>query len=141
MKIKDVILDLIFPPVCGFCNEIDRKYLCEKCKNKLYSIKLSIIDNYENVPVYFDEHFYMFKYEKEIREFILNYKFDEKSYMYKSYAQLLADDDILIKRFIDKYDYIISVPIHKRRLKQRGYNQSELIAKEFRENLWKSLQQ
>ena len=29
----------------------------------------------------------------EIREEILKYKFDEKSYMYKSYAKILFEDD------------------------------------------------
>ena len=32
--------------------------------------------------------------------------------------------------FIKKYDYIISVPLHKKRFRVRGYNQSELIARE-----------
>ncbi|MBR2240874.1 MAG: ComF family protein [Clostridia bacterium] len=129
MQIKKFILNLIYPPVCGFCNEINKEYLCDKCRNKLASIKLSKIDNYKDVPVYFDEHFYIFKYEKEIREYILNYKFDEKSYMYESYARILAEDKVFVKNFLDKYDYVISVPIHKRRFNQRGYNQSELIAK------------
>lgn len=129
MQIKEFILNLIYPPVCGFCNEINKEYLCDKCRNKLTSIKLSKIDNYKDVPVYFDEHFYIFKYEKEIREYILKYKFDEKSYMYESYARILAEDNVFVKNFLDKYDYVISVPIHKKRFNQRGYNQSELIAK------------
>ena len=129
MQIKEFILNLIYPPVCGFCNEINKEYLCDKCRNKLTSIKLSKIDNYKDVPVYFDEHFYIFKYEKEIREYILKYKFDEKSYMYESYARILAEDKVFVKNFLDKYDYVISVPIHKKRFNQRGYNQSELIAK------------
>ena len=33
------------------------------------------------------------------------------------------------------YDIICSVPIHKKRMKERGYNQSELIAKEIAKNL------
>ena len=131
MKIKDIVLNLIFPPVCGFCNEIDSNFLCEKCKNKLSLATISKIDEYVNVPVYFDEHFYMFKYEKEIRNFILKYKFDEKSYMFKSFAKLMCDDNVFKDRFINEFDYIVSVPIHKKRYKQRGYNQSELIAKEI----------
>ncbi len=33
--------------------------------------------------------------------------------------------------FIESYDIIIPVPIHKKRMKERGYNQSELIAQEL----------
>lgn len=130
MKIIDIILNVIYPPVCGFCNEINSDFLCDKCNNRLKSIKKSKIDDYKNAPVYFDEHFYMFKYKNEIRDYILKYKFDENSYMYKTYAELFLQDEAFINSFINKYDYIISVPIHKKRFKQRGYNQSELIAKE-----------
>lgn len=131
INLKEKILNLIYPPVCGFCNRINSDFLCDRCKNKLNSMKISMVDNYIDAPVYFDEHFFMFKYEKEIREEILKYKFDEKSYMYKSYAKILFEDNILRSNFIDKYDCIISVPIHKRRFKERGYNQSELIAREL----------
>ena len=34
-------------------------------------------------------------------------------------------------QFIKSYDIILSVPLHKKRLKERGYNQSQLIAKEL----------
>ena len=58
--------------------------------------------------------------------------------MYKSYAKILFEDNILRSNFIDKYDCIISVPIHKRRFKERGYNQSELIARELSLKLGKN---
>ena len=34
-------------------------------------------------------------------------------------------------QFIKSYDIILSVPLHKKRLKERGYNQSQLIAKKL----------
>ncbi len=138
INLKEKILNLIYPPVCGFCNGINSDFLCDKCKNKLNLMKISMVDDYLDAPVYFDEHFFMFKYEKEIREEILKYKFDEKSYMYKSYAKLLSEDNVLKNGFIDKYDCIVSVPIHKRRFKKRGYNQSELIAKDLSSKLGKN---
>ncbi len=52
--------------------------------------------------------------------------------------KLLAD---MMKNYLDSYDiwdtfdYIVPVPLHKKRLKERGYNQSELIAKEVAEYL------
>lgn len=131
MNIKEIVLNLMYPPVCGFCNDINTNCLCNKCGKRLELMKISQIDEYINEPNYFDEHFYMFKYEDEIRDSIIKYKFDEKSYMYKSYAKLIYEDEVFKKSFIEKYDFIISVPIHKKRLKQRGYNQSELIAKEL----------
>ncbi|MBR3674161.1 MAG: ComF family protein [Clostridia bacterium] len=73
----------------------------------------------------------MFKYKKDIRQNIIKYKFDEKSYLYKSFSELFIRDEQFTNRFIENYDIIIPVPIHKNRLKSRGYNQSELIAKDI----------
>ena len=130
-KIIEKFLNLIFPPVCGFCGKINNEFLCDKCKQKLQSEKLSQIDDYKNQPVFFDEHYYLFKYKKDIRDYILKYKFDEKSYLYKSFSELFIRDEVFTKSFIDNYDIIISVPIHKKRFRTRGYNQSDLIAKEI----------
>lgn len=128
---SEIILSLFFPPVCGFCNEINSQYLCDNCRRKFDAIKTSQIENYEKDPVYFDEHFYMFKYEKDIREYILKYKFNEKSYMYKSFAKLMCEDKVFMQELSSKIDVIVSVPVHKKRFKVRGYNQSSLIAKEI----------
>ncbi|MBR3720457.1 MAG: ComF family protein [Clostridia bacterium] len=121
---------MIFPPVCGFCNEINDNFLCDKCERKLEQEKISKVDDYNNQPVFFDKHFYLFQYHKDIRDYIIKYKFDEKSYMYKSFSKLFINDKVFTTDFINKYDVIISVPIHRKRMKQRGYNQSELIAKD-----------
>lgn len=135
--ILNKILNIIYPPVCGFCNQINNEFLCENCEKKFEQVKTSTIDNYQNDPVFFDEHFYLFKYKKDIRESIIKYKFEEMSYLYKSFSKLLIKDDKFINQFINNYDIIISVPIHKKRMKTRGYNQSELIAKEIARNCGK----
>lgn len=75
----------------------------------------------------FDELIYIFKYEGLIRKLILDYKFNEKSYLYLSFANFILNDKKIIEK-IKKYDKIIPVPISKARFKQRGYNQTDLIA-------------
>ncbi len=77
---------------------------------------------------YYDTHMYLFDYQDIIREKILQYKFQEKTYIYHSFAKIIANDE-KICRFLKSYDIIIPVPISKKRKKQRGYNQSEIIAK------------
>ena len=37
--------------------------------------------------------------------------------------------------FVKSYDIIFPVPIHKKRMKERGYNQSELISRELASTL------
>lgn len=46
------------------------------------------------------------------------------------FSEIILKDEELCK-MLSKYEIIISVPVSKRRKKERGYNQSELIAKEI----------
>ena len=121
---------MIFPQVCGVCGKLDKNSLCKKCENLLK--KQSEFTIYENDKLenYFDEHMYFFKYEGIIRKIILNYKFNEKSYLYKTFTNFMIKNEIFCE-YIKKYDIIIPVPISKKRNKERGYNQSFLIAKEL----------
>lgn len=131
IKILEILLELIYPNVCGICEEINKESLCEKCKIKLDSIKIEKIDNYKNDKTkFFDNHGYIFKYEGQIRKMLIDYKFNDKTYLYKTFSRMILNSEKICD-YISLYDIIIPVPIHKNRLKQRGYNQSELIAKEF----------
>ena len=57
-------------------------------------------------------------------------KFKEKPYIYKTIAYFLENNQKSLEK-LKKYDIILIVPISKKRLKERGYNQTELIAKEI----------
>ena len=118
---------MIYPQICGICGKIDPNSLCKKCKKKIENqLDISIIKNVEDK--YFDELMSIFKYEGMVRKLILNYKFNEKSYMYMTFVNLLLKDKKIFEN-IKNYDTIIPVPISKKRQKERGYNQCELIAK------------
>lgn len=87
-----------------------------------------VYDNY-----YFENHFYMFKYDGLIRKLLLDYKFNEKSYLFRTFIQIF--EKYYKKEYLqlDFYDIIIPVPMSKKRMKLRGYNQSELFAKKVSE--------
>lgn len=121
---------MIFPPVCGICGKIDQKSLCNKCKIRLEKNALNKIEDYKNTSSYFDEHIYLFQYTGEIRDAILNYKFNEKSYIYRTFLEFIKNNEKICTQ-IKKYDIIIPVPISKKRLKKRGYNQSAIVAKDL----------
>lgn len=61
---------------------------------------------------------------------MLQYKFNDKSYLYKTFAKMLLKNKKLCN-FLESYDIILAVPLHRKRFKQRGYNQSQLIAQEL----------
>lgn len=128
MNFINNILNLIYPPVCGFCNKINQNNICKKCELKIRGEMICNVDYYYNKN--FNKHIYIFKYESLIRDKIVQYKFNNKSYMYKSFANLIVKDK-KIYNFLKSYDIIVPVPISKKRKKERGYNQCELIAKDI----------
>ena len=75
---------------------------------------------------------YIFRYEGQIRKIIIDYKFNEKSYIYETFVNFLLKNKKIFEN-IKNYDTIIPVPISKKRQKERGYNQSLLIARKIAE--------
>ena len=114
--------------MCGICGKLDKNSLCNKCKISLKKNALCKIENYKDTSSYFDEHIYLFQYTGEIRDTILKYKFNEKSYIYRTFLEFIKNNEKICAQ-IKKYDIIIPVPVSKKRFKQRGYNQSSLIAR------------
>lgn len=130
-KIQEKISNLLYPPVCGICGKIAQKGICIKCNVELKKqTEVNILQKEEIEEKNFEELMYIFKYEGQVRKLILDYKFNEKSYMYKTFVNFLLNDKKIFEN-IKKYDKIIPVPISKKRYKERGYNQSLLIAKEI----------
>ena len=125
---------MLFPPVCGICGKLDKNSLCNKCKIRLQKNALCKIENYKDTSSYFDEHIYLFQYTGEIRDTILKYKFNEKSYIYRTFLEFIKNNEKMCSQ-IKKYDIIIPVTVSKKRFKQRGYNQSALIAKNLAKTL------
>jgi len=128
MRIIDNILDLIYSPVCGFCNQICKENLCKKCEIKIKDYEINSIRKVKDK--YFDEVLYLFKYEDIIRNILIKYKFQNKSYLYKTFSKIILKNK-KICGFLKNYDIIIPVPISKKRKYKRGYNQSYLIAREI----------
>ena len=126
------LLELVYPNVCGFCNKICKNELCNKCKMKIIQHQIDIVIKPENK--YFKELISILKYEGIIRDKILQYKFEDKPYIYKTFAKIVLKNK-KVCGLLKKYDIIIPVPIHKKRKLQRGYNQTQLIAKEISKNI------
>lgn len=132
----ETALNFIFPQACGFCGEITDSYLCEYCNEYLKQRQMNKIQKYDDK--FFDEHLWIYEYKDEVREKIIDYKFNNKSYLYRTFLQIIRSTESVCN-YIKKFDILIPVPIHKKRAKKRGYNQSELIAKGIAKNI-KSIQ-
>lgn len=123
MRILEFLSELIFPKQCLVCGKIGN-YICEKCENNIKKYEINLQK---------EEKFFVYKYEGDLRKLIIDYKFNEKSYLYKLFSEELLNNKKLCK-FLNNYDIIIPVPVHRKRKNERGYNQTELVAREIVKN-------
>lgn len=130
------ILNLIYPPSCGICGKFSKNNLCKKCELKLKDHELSEKQSYRKLKgKHFDSFFSLFKYEGIIREKIIEYKFEDKPYLYKLFSKIISKKVKIFGLLESGYDIIIPVPIHKKKKWLRGYNQTELISKEISKDM------
>lgn len=123
-------LDFLYPTKCGICGKIDKEGLCKCCEIMMKQLqKEEYIEKVEKSDA-FDKRFSLFPYTGFIRELLLSYKFQDASYLATTFTKILLKNENCC-RFINLYDIIIPVPIHQKRYRQRGYNQSELIARKL----------
>ena len=143
-------LEYIFLPSCGVCEKLGDGYLCKKCEKDLKKYTICVKDLLIDLKTCNEisssqkkqslekdinkiEKFHVLKYQELIRKLIIQYKFNDKPYLYKTFCEIIVKNKKAFE-FIKNYDIIIPVPIHKKRMRERGYNQSELIAREIAKN-------
>lgn len=137
------IYNIFFPIKCGYCDDItdNGSYVCDKCNKKIDLEELKnrckfcgaklfdnkrICEKCRGEKIYYDEFIYFSEYEDVLKNKMLAYKFNDKKYLKDFFAQELSKCLNNVQA-----DYIIGVPISKKRLEERGYNQTNLIAKEL----------
>ncbi|MDE0425859.1 MAG: ComF family protein [Candidatus Poribacteria bacterium] len=101
------------PPWCDICGTPDVRGLCDECATapprygKLRSIAF---------------------YQTTLQDAIHLFKFEKKQ-VFAEHLIHLINAHIPIDCCIADYDFILPVPIHKKRLRERGFNQATLLAK------------
>ncbi len=131
MNLIDIALNLFFPQTCCLCEKICNDAICCVCKKKLEKITFPHRKCFlEIAGIYYDEHMHIFKYDGIIKQKIRQYKFKDKAYLYKLFAEIIYSNKKVMK-YIKSYDYVIPIPLHKYRYRERGYNQAYLILKDL----------
>ena len=140
MDIIEKFLEFIFIPSCGICGRLEKKYLCPKCENELdkYIITkkdyITIESANKKTEVFQKqlsiEKMHILKYEDVVRKAIINFKFNDKPYLYKMFSKIILKNEKAFN-FLKTYDIIIPVPMYRKKKQKRGFNQSELIAREI----------
>ncbi len=144
-------LDIIFPPVCPLCRVMVMDgILCPKCRGKLLSKRITppfcalcgipfiaYGCDRANIPTRlcgscitekkpFKEARSAFAYEGAIVDAIHRFKYNGAVEL-AGYLGRLASDGT---EFSARPDVVVPVPLHKKRLRRRGFNQSLLLARE-----------
>jgi competence protein ComFC len=124
------LVKLLFPQKCIFCGKIiDYESDIEICKTCYKKIPFVDRINYElGFTRYYDNLICLCKYSGIIKECLIKFKFYEKVACYRVLSKLMAEK---IKKVSNSknYDMIMSVPLHRKKRKLRGYNQSLLVSR------------
>lgn len=145
-KVKNWLLDLVFPIRCISCGQFGC-YLCQKCLNQI-PLKQSFecVGCKQGVPL--GHTCYACRKENYLDQLLIATDFKNtlvertiKIFKFNFIAELSIPLSILMKKYIRQLQkrnnfnifadnpVLIPVPIHKLRKNWRGFNQSELLAK------------
>ncbi|MCQ2463786.1 MAG: ComF family protein [Clostridia bacterium] len=135
MKIKRIF----FPSRCGGCGKLIKvnETVCRQCGDSLMRIAqpacrhcgMSEDDcNCDTQAFYFENYAAAFIYQGAAVEMLRSMKFHGKKENAVWLARLLAQT--AARAFPDaEFDLVIGIPMTKRDIKQRGFNQSDIMAK------------
>jgi len=142
-QIIDKLVNALYPPKCPICEKVtaDRKLkFCADCYNKLHIIEepvcvvcgkpISRLEarcaDCEKQRHVFDGGRITFSYE-QISDSVYRFKYMNRPEYAVSYAEVISKQQ---QDWLDVIspDLIIPVPLHKKRLIKRGYNQAEELA-------------
>ena len=123
-NIMNIILDIIFPP-----SKIQKKLKNITAEDFIFEVNRTTYED-KNVITIFDYN------NKLIKQAIWSLKFRNNKRLSKIFAQIIYDE--ILEKLSDlkifsnfKDPVLIPIPLFKKRLRERGYNQCELIAEEM----------
>jgi ComF family protein len=129
MKGKEFLLDLIFPKFCLGCKK-EGSFLCEDCFSTLeISASHQKFRGKNLADLYFPVNYENFLVKKLIQNFKYPPLIKE---LKKELALIIFSHLLLLDKKPDFSDFVlVPIPLSKKKLRWRGYNQAEEIAKEL----------
>jgi len=135
-KILTLLLDFLFPTHCVGCHT-SGAYLCETCLSKAEVSLRETNDPSRTGGAEAGDVISLFNYrDKNIKKALWGLKYSNKVEVAKILAGVLYDrileelaDRKLFDNFVDPL--LIPIPLSKKSLRKRGFNQVELIAREI----------
>ena len=147
-----ILLDLLYPRHCPLCDEVlefDGMQVCEPCIEKQvyvnppYCMKCGktiedVTEEYcgdcKALPKSFDRGFPVFAYSGAIKDALYAFKYKNQ----RSYGDFFAD--CIVRQYGRELgrlqlDGLVPVPVHRKKRRDRGYNQAEVLAQSLAKRL------
>jgi len=152
-KTKEILLDILFPRFCFGCGK-EGSYLCQDCqsclditedifclcsvpKRLVFSRNMNSAKCTQCLSKKLNGLFFPLSYQNNlVKELIRQFKYDPfVKELAKPLAELIITHFQLIDKEVWKDKILIPIPLHKKKLRKRGFNQAEEIAKELANRL------
>ena len=148
MRFNDIFskfLSFIYPSKCICCNKIiaDDTFVCEDCAKEILRNNGKICTWCGLEEKFCKCKFYTYRFRKVVAPFkndgiiktaFYDFKFRNRTYCSRFFSENMVD--YVNKYYGDiKFDVICVVPMHYFDMLGRGYNQSEILAKEIAKSL------
>ncbi|MBU2265387.1 ComF family protein [Patescibacteria group bacterium] len=125
--IKELLLDILLPKKCIGCGK-EGQYICKDCEIFLSEVDSHLDMRCPNRDIACPNITSIWEYEGIIEKAILKIKFDGQ---YHIIDELIEKAFKKIELNLPKDAYIAYVPMWKKKERQRGFNQAELIARKL----------
>ena len=125
MKLLEALLNLLFPPKCPFCGKVQETTgICPNCEKDLPWITGAEVLREGPGGLRCAGAVW---YEEAVRDALLRLKFQGASEIAEPLGELVAR--CAAEEFGGEFDTVTWVPVSRKRLRRRGYDQAELLAR------------
>ena len=127
--LKQLLFSAFLEARCPFCDRTSGDPICQYCQRKLSSHRLSKSDRFylwQNLSV-----FAWGKYDGQLKRAIALMKYDNHPEIGSVLGKLLAQAWLASDLPKLKKVTVVPIPMHRSKLKSRGFNQAEIIARSF----------
>lgn len=134
MTLREKLLDIIFPPHCPVCDEVIKsgEVFCSDCL--LYIMEHKSAKFINNHSFAFSKAVFAVDYSERTQSAVVRLKRIKDSAEAQAFAKLLA---FTVRKELcnEVFDCVTAVPMSQRKLKERGHNQAETLARNLAKEL------
>lgn len=139
------LLDLLFPKKCVGCGKVG-KYVCSECEVGLWeeeqicptcrrASRYGLKHKYCHEPYSLDGLMCLWAYEGVAQKIIKKAKykgrFDVLEFLISNFEFLNKPELFNFQKYLETKPVVVPVPLHPKRLRERGFNQALIISKVF----------